>query len=41
MDSDEAILSSLGYKQDFKRAYTKLELFGLSFTIVSVLPSIA
>jgi len=41
MNSDEAILSSLGYKQDFKRAYTRLELFGLSFTIVSVLPSIA
>lgn len=39
--SDDALLASLGYKQEFKREYTKIELFGLSFSIIGVVPSIA
>jgi len=41
MNRDEAALASLGYKQDFKRAFSKVELFGISFSIVGVFPSIA
>jgi len=38
---DEALLASLGYKQEFKRAFTPFELFGVSFSIIGLLPSIA
>lgn len=38
---DDAFLASLGYKQEFKRQFTRLELFGVSFSIIGVLPSIA
>lgn len=41
MSQDEALLASLGYKQDFKRAFSRIELFGVSFSIVGVFPSIA
>ena len=39
--SDDAFLSSLGYEQVFKRQFTKLELFGVGFSIIGVMPSIA
>ncbi|KAF7297572.1 GABA permease [Mycena kentingensis (nom. inval.)] len=38
---DEAVLARLGYKQEFKRDFSKLELFGLCFSIVGVVQSIA
>ncbi|KDQ60457.1 hypothetical protein JAAARDRAFT_32877 [Jaapia argillacea MUCL 33604] len=38
---DEAVLAALGYKQEFKRAFTPLELFGVGFSIIGLLPSIA
>ena len=38
---DDAFLATLGYKQEFKREFSKLELFGVSFSIIGVLPSIA
>ena len=38
---DEAFLASLGYKQEFKRQFSKLELFGVAFSIIGLLPSIA
>lgn len=38
---DEDLLARLGYKQEFKRDFSRLELFGLSFTIVGVVQSIA
>ena len=38
---DVAVLANLGYKQEFKRDFKRLELFGLSFTIVGVVQSIA
>ncbi|KAI5993805.1 amino acid permease-domain-containing protein [Pisolithus orientalis] len=38
---DEALLAQLGYKQEFKRAFKPLEVFGLSFSIIGLLPSIA
>lgn len=40
-DRDEDLLARLGYKQEFKRDFGRLELFGLSFTIVGVVQSIA
>ncbi|KAH7884213.1 amino acid/polyamine transporter I [Phlebopus sp. FC_14] len=39
--SDEALLASLGYKQEFRRAFTPLEVFGIAFSIIGLLPSIA
>ncbi|KZT28464.1 APC amino acid permease [Neolentinus lepideus HHB14362 ss-1] len=38
---DDALLESLGYKQEFKREFTPLELFGVVFSILGVVPSIA
>lgn len=39
--TDEELLASLGYKQEFKRAFTGLETFGIAFSIIGLLPSIA
>ncbi|KAF8152805.1 APC amino acid permease [Pholiota molesta] len=39
--ADEALLADLGYKQEFKRAFTPLEVFGIAFSIIGLLPSIA
>ncbi|KAF9038948.1 amino acid transporter [Hymenopellis radicata] len=39
--NDEDLLARLGYKQEFKRDFGRLELFGLCFTIVGVVQSIA
>ncbi|KAI0275985.1 amino acid/polyamine transporter I [Russula aff. rugulosa BPL654] len=40
-NADEKLLAELGYKQEFQRAFTPLEVFGISFSIVGLLPSIA
>ncbi|KAH7909980.1 amino acid/polyamine transporter I [Hygrophoropsis aurantiaca] len=39
--ADEDLLAQLGYKQEFKRAFTPLEVFGIAFSIIGLLPSIA
>jgi hypothetical protein len=39
--NDEDLLARLGYKQEFKRHFSRLELFGISFSIVGVVQSIA
>ncbi|KAG8762841.1 GABA-specific high-affinity permease, partial [Ceratobasidium sp. 423] len=39
--ADEELLASLGYKQEFKRAFTPFEVFGIAFSIIALLPSIA
>ncbi|KNZ71878.1 hypothetical protein J132_05703 [Termitomyces sp. J132] len=39
--TDEELLASLGYKQEFKRAFAPLEVFGIAFSIIGLLPSIA
>ncbi|THV05118.1 amino acid transporter [Dendrothele bispora CBS 962.96] len=41
MDSDQSVLANLGYKQEFRRDFSKIELFALSFNIVGVVQSIA
>jgi hypothetical protein len=33
-DADEALLATLGYKQEFKRAFSSLEVFGIAFRYV-------
>jgi len=38
---DDALLASLGYKAELKREFTPLEVFGLAFSIMGLLPSIA
>lgn len=39
--TDEELLAQLGYKQEFKRNFSRLELFGISFSIVGVVQGIA
>ncbi|THG93276.1 hypothetical protein EW026_g7921 [Hermanssonia centrifuga] len=39
--ADEELLASLGYKQEFQRAFSGLETFGIAFSIIGLLPSIA
>ncbi|KAJ7752932.1 amino acid/polyamine transporter I [Mycena metata] len=39
--TDDDLLARLGYKQEFKREFSKMQLFGLSFTIMGVVQSIA
>lgn len=40
-NGDEVELARLGYKQELRRAYKPLEVFGLSFSVIGLLPSIA
>ncbi|KZT05219.1 APC amino acid permease [Laetiporus sulphureus 93-53] len=39
--ADEDLLASLGYKQEFRREFSALETFGIAFSIIGLLPSIA
>ncbi|KAI8986825.1 APC amino acid permease [Trametes punicea] len=39
--SDDAALATLGYKQEFKRAFNALEVFGIGFSIIGLFPSMA
>ncbi|KAL7284284.1 hypothetical protein ACG7TL_001567 [Trametes sanguinea] len=39
--SDDAALANLGYKQEFKRDFRALEVFGIGFSIIGLFPSIA
>ena len=41
LTSDEAHLAHLGYKQEFQRAFSPIEVFGLGFSIIGLFPSIA
>ncbi|KAF8915252.1 APC amino acid permease [Mucidula mucida] len=38
--NDELVLAGLGYKQEFKRHFRWLELVGLSFSIICVVPAL-
>lgn len=38
---DDKLLAHLGYKQELRREFTKLELFGFGFAINAVVPSVA
>ncbi|KAL0954677.1 hypothetical protein HGRIS_003626 [Hohenbuehelia grisea] len=40
-NQDDALLANLGYKQEFKRDFHPLEVFGLGFSIIGVVPSVA
>jgi hypothetical protein len=41
LGKDDALLATLGYKAELKREFTALEVFGLAFSIMGLLPSIA
>jgi amino acid transporter len=41
IDHDEAVILSLGYKQEFKREFSLWTTFGVSFSVLGLLPSIA
>ncbi|KAJ7743685.1 APC amino acid permease [Mycena maculata] len=38
---DTTLLASLGYKQELRREFTTLEMFGFGFSVAAVVPSIA
>lgn len=40
-DADAAVLARMGYKQELKRNFTMIEVFGIAFSIMGLLPSIA
>lgn len=40
-NADAELLATLGYKQEFKREFTSFEVFGIAFSIMGVMPSIA
>ncbi|PFH47785.1 hypothetical protein AMATHDRAFT_66917 [Amanita thiersii Skay4041] len=40
-NQDAELLASLGYKQEFKRNFTPLEVFGIGFSIIGLVPSMA
>ncbi|KAK0196787.1 APC amino acid permease [Armillaria mellea] len=39
VDNDEGLLASLGYKQELKRQFKPLEIFGVAFSIIGVAPA--
>ncbi|KAJ6631199.1 APC amino acid permease [Mycena sp. CBHHK59/15] len=41
ISTDDEALAKLGYKQEFKRDFSPLELFGVGFSIIGVVPAIA
>ncbi|OBZ78505.1 GABA-specific permease [Grifola frondosa] len=41
VEGDDAALARLGYKQEFRRAFNPIEVFGLGFSIIGLFPSIA
>ncbi|MCJ1258175.1 GABA-specific high-affinity permease [Lignoscripta atroalba] len=40
-EDDAAVLAKLGYKQELRRNFTMIEVFGIAFSIMGLLPSIA
>lgn len=38
---DEQLLAGLGYKQEFKRDFRPLEVFGIAFSLIGLFPSAA
>ncbi|KAI0319540.1 amino acid/polyamine transporter I [Amylostereum chailletii] len=41
LTGDELLLQQLGYKQELRRTFTPLELFGVGFSIIGLFPSIS
>ncbi|KAL9625436.1 MAG: hypothetical protein Q9160_000499 [Pyrenula sp. 1 TL-2023] len=41
IDEDAAVLAKMGYKQELRRNFTMIEVFGIAFSIMGLLPSIA
>lgn len=40
-EADAELLAKLGYKQELRRNFTLIEVFGIAFSIMGLLPSIA
>ncbi|KAJ6484015.1 amino acid/polyamine transporter I [Mycena sanguinolenta] len=40
-DNDIALLAGLGYRQELKREFTPVELFGFGFSVSAIVPSVA
>ncbi|EIW75529.1 APC amino acid permease [Coniophora puteana RWD-64-598 SS2] len=40
-DTDSELLAKLGYKQEFRRVFSPLETFGVAFSVIGLVPSLA
>lgn len=40
-ENDEDLLAEIGYKQELKRRFSTFQIFGIAFSIMSILPGIA
>lgn len=40
-EEDAAVLAKMGYKQELRRNFSMIEVFGIAFSIMGLLPSIA
>ncbi|KAK8137290.1 GABA-specific permease [Apiospora sp. TS-2023a] len=40
-DADAGVLATMGYQQELKRKYRTVEIFGIAFSIMGLMPSIA
>ncbi|KAK0196788.1 APC amino acid permease [Armillaria mellea] len=41
VDNDEGLLATLGYKQELKRQFKPLEIFGIAFSIIGIAPALS
>ncbi|KAI0036350.1 APC amino acid permease [Vararia minispora EC-137] len=41
LKGDEVVLASLGYKQEFKRDFRAVDIFGLGVSVIGVVPSVS
>lgn len=41
LSKDDALLAQLGYKAELKRNFSIIQVFGVAFSIMSLLPSVA
>lgn len=41
VNADEAMILAMGYKQEFKREFSLLSIFAVSFSVLGLLPSVA
>lgn len=39
--NDEALLAEIGYKQELKRKFSTFQIFGIAYSIMGILPSVA
>lgn len=41
VDDDDDLLAEIGYKQELKRRFSTFQIFGIAYSIMGILPSVA